>query len=211
MATVVVGSLAGEGIEQTSGLTGIDIRPPSAHASTIVIRCPYDQVSIAVVVHIPGPGNRVTEHVACCLTGEGPEHTAGLTGIDIRPPSAHASTIVIRCPHDQVSITIVVYVPGSGNRVTKVVVCCLAGESPVQMHVPADIRLPGIVASLIITGCPYDHVSRPIVVHVPGPGDRIAEEVVIRVAAISGNHLPGTLAPACCRCGNPGSQANCEK
>lgn len=171
---------------------------------------PHDDVIISVSIHISGPGDPNAELITRGLSGQ--HHIrevvyAGAAIVNIGPAGVRAAPVISISPHNDVVVTIPVYITCHRDRSAKLIIRDLAGQDHIWniVHVIIEIRIcivspkiyicaAGILSTRIIEKSPYGHICIPIVIHITSTSDRDTKPVFSGLACE--HHIRRGVRPA---------------
>ena len=132
-----------------------------------------------------GVAEPIVRGITCSLIEEaavGPGVDVGASGIT----PATGGIVKVR-PHDEVGLPITVDVPSPGNGEAERIARSIAGPLVEEAATGSreDVGAPGTVPTTngIVKTRPHDEIGLPISVHVPSPGNGVAEEIDRGIAA----------------------------
>ncbi len=177
--------LPGDRGRQTRGRTQVYISRSLIGSAMIIFVRTDNHIVVAITIHIASAGYRPAKIglylVGLRLPGSCGRQTRGRTQVYISRPFISFAMIIPKRPDNHISITITVYITGTGYRNTKnsivLITFRLPGRSGCQTLSRTQVHKHHtfIGFTMVIKICTDDHIGVAITVHITGTSYRITK------------------------------------
>ena len=170
----------------------IEERHPLVRLAVVVQRRPYQDLRVAVPVHVPSRPNGTAEARAVLVAighpgGRG-RQPRGRPQVHVGPPLVCLAAVVMISTHDHIRVAVTVHVPSRPNGTAEVCAVLVALRSPggrgrqPRRGAQIDICPSLFLLAVVVPIRPHDHIGVAVPVHVPSRPNGSAEIGVILVA-----------------------------